>query len=533
MNDLNETNNDIAAARQLIENLIAEISASSLGQDTRLIETHISWVILSGEYAYKIKKPVDLGFLNFSTLSRRKHFCTEELRLNRRFAPMLYLDRVSIGGSQAKPIIDHEPAIEWAVRMRRFPDDAGLDTQVITNGVSVDDMRTFGEVLARIHAEADANGESQFGSLDAIQQPALDNFTSIERDCADNAAVREVVERLRSWTLEASEVLAPVFEQRLTDDHIRECHGDLHLGNMVHLGDQIVAFDCLEFDPALRWIDVISDVGFLYMDLLRVGRADLAHTFLSRYLETSNDYAGLKTLAFYATYRALVRAKTTAVRLAQRDSDHDASEVSAYLTLAERLATPNNRPLLVICHGLSGSGKTHVSDGLIARLPAIRIRSDIVRKRLHRIAELETSESAMNAGIYDVKTSEKTYAQLAEAAGHGLRAGINVIVDATCLRREDRECLLREADAANGVAVLLHCEANLATLEARIRARHLRGADASEADVEVLHRQIASQEPLSSAERNRTVSVDTTRKMDSEEVTSRIRALALSSDDVH
>jgi predicted kinase len=229
----------------------------------------------------------------------------------------------------------------------------------------------------------------------------------------------------------------------------------------------------------------------------------------------------------------LVRAKTTAVRLAQRDSDPDGSEVSAYLTLAERLATPNNRPLLVICHGLSGSGKTHVSDGLIARLPAIRIRSDIVRKQLHGMAELETSESAMNTGIYDVESSEKTYAQLAEAAGYGLRAGINVIVDATCLRHGDRECLLREADAANGVAVLLHCEANLATLAARIRARHARGADASEADVEVLHRQIASQEPLSSAEQNRTVSVDTTRKMDNEEVTSRIRALALSSDDIH
>ena len=528
----NETKNG-NAARELIRSLTAPNGASPFGNETRLIETHISWVILTGDYAYKIKKPVDLGFLDFSTPDRRRHFCDEELRLNRRFAPSLYLDVVPIGGTPTAPIIDQEPAIEWAVRMRRFPDEAGLDLQVESDTVTTDDMQQFGALLARIHAQAEASIEARFGSLDAIQQPALDNFTSIERDCANNIKAREDLSRLRSWTLQACAALAPLFAQRLADGRIRECHGDLHLGNIVHLGDQIVAFDCLEFDPALRWIDVVSDVGFLYMDLLRVGRADLACAFLSRYLEASDDYAGLTTLPFYAVYRALVRAKTTALRIAQKNTDMEASEVVAYLTLGKQLAFPTERPVLIICHGLSGSGKTHLSDSLIAAIPAIRVRSDIVRKRLHGMAELETSYAAMNAGIYDAASTRETYAQLAADAGFGLRAGINVIVDATCLRSADRQCLVRAAEGAKAATVFLSCEADPVTLEERIRARHARGVDASEADVAVLRGQQAAQEPLSSEELERTVRIDTTRKMDSASIATEIRALALSPGSVH
>jgi len=523
----------MAASRALLANLIGASGHSPLGDDVRLIETHISWVVLAGDYAYKIKKPVDLGFLDFSTLSRRRHFCEEELRLNRRFAPSLYLDVVAIGGTPEQPLIGHEPALEWAVRMHRFADSAGLDTQVMHDTVTADDMQHFAAMLARIHAEADVSADAHFGSLEAIRQPALDNFSSIERDCADAMDVQNALPRLRSWTLQACVALTPEFAARRTDGRIRECHGDLHLGNIVHLGDQIVAFDCLEFDPALRWIDVISDVGFLYMDLLRVARADLAHAFLSHYLEASNDYAGLVTLPFYASYRALVRAKTTAVRIAQQESDHDWTEIADYLSLAEQITTPTRRPLLLICHGLSGSGKTHVSDTLITALPAIRIRSDVVRKHLHGMDELETSQSGTDRGIYDIDSSRKTYARLAVVAEYGLRAGINVIIDATCLRRSDRENLVNAADATQAGVVFLHCEADPATLEARVRARHARGADASEADVAVLRRQQASQEPLSSAELERTVTVDTTRKMDRTNIAARIRTLALSSDAHH
>jgi len=485
-----------------------------------MIETHISWVILAGDYAYKIKKPVDLGFLDFSTLELRRHFCAEELRLNRRFAPSLYLDVVAIGGSEAHPVIGQEPAIEWAVRMHRFPADAGLDRQVPEGRVSAHDLHQFGETLALIHTRADVSSDPAYGTPASIMGPALDNFTSIERDCLDDPRIRAGAAELRDWTMRAGEALAPLFDERARAGRIRECHGDLHLGNIVRVDDACMAFDCLEFDPALRWIDVISDVGFLVMDLWRVGRADFACAFLNRYLEVSNDYPGLATLPFYGVYRALVRAKTTAVRIAQQrreradGPDHDLAAVEAYLEVAGRIARPPAAPVLVICHGLSGSGKTWVSDGLIAELPAIRVRSDVVRKHLHGLEELEHGGAGLNVGMYGKDATAATYEQVAANAAAGLRAGMNVIVDATFLRRAARQRLLEVADAAGAAGMILHCEASRAALEARIRARQAGAADASEADIDVLREQLRSEEPLTAAETDRTVVVDTEREVD-------------------
>jgi len=502
---------------ELIRNLLKAAAYPHDATAPDLIETHISWVILAGEFAYKIKKPVDLDFLDFSTLDLRRHFCAEELRLNRRFAPSLYLDVVAIGGSPASPIIGQEPAIEWAVRMRRFPADAGLDQQLAQDRIAASDLHRFGAWLARLHARAAVSPDPAYGTLESIIGPALDNFISVERDCHEVEQIGARVTALRDWTVRAGEALAPVFAERVADGRIRECHGDLHVGNIVRLDDACVAFDCLEFDPALRWIDVISDVGFLVMDLQRCGRADLACTFLNRYLEISHDYSGLATLPFYAVYRALVRAKTTAARVAQQGPERrqqDFAPIVDYLALAARIAHPAAAPLLVITHGLSGSGKTWVSDGLIAELPAIRVRSDVVRKHLHGLGEHEHSDAGLNVGIYADAATVQTYDQLAANAALGLRAGMHVIVDATCLRRADRQRLAEVADAAGAPWMILHCEARREVLEARIRARQAQAADASEADIRVLHDQLRNAEPLSAAELRRAVVVDTERDVD-------------------
>lgn len=487
-----------------------------------LIETHISWVILAGPFAYKIKKPVDLGFLDFSTLELRRHFCDEELRLNRRFAPAIYLDVMPIGGSPSRPRIDAEPAIEWAVRMRRFSADAGLDHRVPANRVTADDLRDFGEALALIHANASISDDPAHGSFESIVEPAMDNFASLERECGDAPAITGPADRLKNWTVAEGESLRPLFEQRVGQGHIRECHGDLHLGNIVYIDDACVAFDCLEFNPAFRWIDVISDVGFLVMDLLHFGRAELACAFLNRYLEVSGDYAGVATLPFYGTYRALVRAKTSAVRIAQQGPGHDLSDIAAYLDVGSRIAYPQSTPVLIICHGLSGSGKTWVSDRLIPAFPAIRIRSDIVRKQLHGFGELERSGAELNRGLYAPDATLATYARLAAFAEIGLRAGLNVIVDATFLRGADRDRLIAVGDACDAACAILHCVARPAVLEARVRDRHAAGADASEADLAVLHTQQDAQEPLEESEQERAVIVDTDREIDFTEL---VRAL--------
>jgi len=477
-------------------------------QHIEMLETHISWIILTGEVAYKIKKPLDLGFLNFSTLDLRRYYCNEEVRLNRRFAPGLYRDVVPIGGTPEHPKIGTEPAIEWAVRMHQFPADAGLDHQVAARSVSVADMRRLGETVAAAHGAADVATDNGYGSLNSIRSPARDNFISLAADCAKTDLL-DAIATLRQWTEHETARLEPVFVSRLMAGHIRECHGDLHVGNIVRLSDEYVPFDCLEFDPALRWIDVISDVAFLVMDLLHLERADLAFVFLNRYLEVTGDYTGLAVLPYYIVYRAAVRAKITAVRRRQENPDTDPASVTAYLQLASRIATPKRKALLIVCHGVSGSGKTWLSEKLIPVLAAIRLRSDIVRKKLHGLTELARSDADVNEGLYARDATRRTYAQIAEFAKLALDERLNVIIDATCLQRADRHAFRDIAATAGASFVIVHCDARRPVLEERICRRECGGTDASEANLAVLKYQLARQEPLDRYELAYSVRVDT------------------------
>ncbi|MGI9344625.1 MAG: AAA family ATPase [Gammaproteobacteria bacterium] len=524
MSDLNEVRTEAAAAT--IHGLLSILDDETDDASPALIETHISWVILAGEFAYKIKKPVDLGFLDFSTLELREHLCREELRLNRRFAPSLYLDVVPIGGSTDAPDIGATPAIEWAVKMRRFPADAELDHRVNAGLVAAEALRHFGGEIAAIHADAEISEDTTRGSNAAVSGPALDNFATLERELARDPDLRASLDTLRTWTTTATDALAPTFDERLAAGRIRECHGDLHLGNIVQIDSHCIAFDCLEFNPELRWIDVISDVGFLTMDLFRVDRPDLACEFLNRYLEVSQDYAGLAVLPYYVVYRAMVRAKTTALRLEQQHDRAFGNALEPYVRIARRASAPP-ATVLTVCHGLSGSGKTWLSDRLIGACPAIRIRSDLVRKHLHGLGELERSDSGIDTGIYAAEASARTYAALATHAALGLRAGFDVIVDATCLRRDDRQQLLAAGRAAGARTVLLHCTADRDTLAARIRRRESAATDASEAGLAVLDRQLQAQEPLSTAELSHTVVVDTTTDMDIAAIANKLREGAL------
>jgi uncharacterized protein len=402
--------------------------------EVRVVETHISWVFLTGKHAYKVKKPVKLPFVDFSTLERRHALCEEEIRLNRRLAPELYLGVVPIGGTAAAPRIGRRPAFEYAIKMRQFPDDARLDRRLEAHALPTSALLDFAAALADFHhglPPIDAPYDSATATLRTIAA----NFAELAPALQD--ADRARLAAVQTWTERASRAVGPVLARRAAAGAHRECHGDLHLENLLLTGDRIVAFDALEFDPKLREIDVASEAAFLVMDLLAQRRADLAYGFLNRYLEAGGDYHGLVVLRLYLVHRALVRAKVRALKAAQKAAEAGRDALEPYLELAARLVEPR-RPLLAITHGLSGSGKTHVTDALIGRLPAVRVRSDIERKRLHGLGGEARTRSAVGGGVYAARATELTYARLADAAAAAVAGGFDVIADATFLHRAER-----------------------------------------------------------------------------------------------
>jgi aminoglycoside phosphotransferase family enzyme/predicted kinase len=467
----------------------------------QLVETHVSWVFLTGRHAYKVKKPVKLPFVDFSTLALRHRYCREELRVNRRLARELYLGIVPIGGSPAAPRIGRKPAFEYAVKMREFASSARLDRRLQDKGLPPAALARFGARLAEFHRQLPPIRNVTGAEAGAA---ALRNLREVERSLGRD--YRHELTTLRAWTEGRCASLTDSFAQRAAAGAHRECHGDLHLQNLLWSRGAIEAFDALEFDRALRDIDVISEAAFLAMDLHAHGRVDLGYEFLNRYLESSGDYAGVDVLPFYLVYRALVRAKVAAIKRTQtgaRDQDH-----TRYLKTALELAA-DRRPLLVITHGLSGSGKTHVTDGLVGPLHALRARSDIERKRLHGLDAAARTGSAVGAGLYAATATRRTYAELAVIADRLLRNGQTALIDATFLRRNER-LEFRQIAAANAAPfAILDCRASPRELRRRIAARNRAGHDPSEADFAVLEDQLRRHEPLDRAERRAAVTVDT------------------------
>jgi aminoglycoside phosphotransferase family enzyme/gluconate kinase len=478
-----------------------------------LVETHISWVLLAGEYAYKIKKPVDLGFLDFSTLPKRRHFCEEELRLNRRLAPQIYLGVVPITGTIAAPRIGAagEP-IEYAVKMRRFAQEAQLDRVLGRGELKPQHIDALADELARFHGEiAVAAPGTPFGEPDAVYAPMHENFEQI-RPRVD-AALHAPLVRLEQWTQAAHKRLASVLAARKRDRFIRECHGDAHLANMALLDSKVVLFDCLEFNENLRWIDIMSELAFAVMDLDDRGRPDFGWRLLNRYLEQTGDYAGLGLLRFYQVYRALVRAKVAAIRLSQpglrgEDRARAVGEYQGYMELAERYTQPRATPLL-ITHGVSGSGKSTVAQMLLESYGAVRVRSDVERKRLAGLHPMARSESELDSGLYSADLSRQTYARLGELARIVIGSGLPVIVDATFLRRVQRDAMRALATSLEVPFVILDTTAPDDVLRARVRVRRELGHDVSEATAVVLERQLATRELLGAEERARSVRIET------------------------
>jgi aminoglycoside phosphotransferase family enzyme/predicted kinase len=478
-----------------------------------LIETHISRVFLAGDYAYKVKKPVALGFLDFSTLELRRHYCEEELRLNRRTAPGLYLGVVPIteGPGGVRVGGEGEP-VEYALEMRRFPQEALADSLALRGGLGAPQIDAIAAAVAAFHAgiaKVPAGGEH--GSPDSVAAPALANFEQLAPLVAD-AGERKALGELRVWTEREGARLREVFGERKRGGFVRECHGDLHLGNIAFLEGKPVLFDCIEFDPALRWIDVMNEAAFLVMDLLEHRLDAAAWRFLNAYLEATGDYSGVRVLRYYLVYRAMVRAKIARIRESQPGSAEARGrahrEFGVYLALAAELAA-SARPALVAMHGLSGSGKTTVAQRILEALGAVRVRSDIERKRLHGLPAGARTRSEVQDGIYAAESTRLTYDRLKNVANDVVQSGYCVIVDAAFLKRAERDAFRALARNARVPFLIASCEAPAGTLRERVAAREKAAKDASEAGIAVLERQLATHEPLGEDEVACAVRVET------------------------
>ena len=493
------------------ETLIAVLQGK-LGQPVEMVETHISWVLLAGGYAYKIKKAADLGFLDFSTLEKRRFYCAEELRLNRRLAPDLYLEVVSIAGSAEHPVLNGPgPALEYAVKMRRFPQSCLLDQVLLRGELTPETIDAIARSIADFHGRtAIADNQSPFGTPERTHLPVAENFAQIRPRLREKEDLIRLDE-LERWSEREYQARIDALAARKARGLIRECHGDLHLGNMVLLDGEAVPFDCIEFSDNLRWIDVISEAAFLSMDLQDRGRPDLARRFLNAYLEQTGDYAGLEVLRYYLVYRAMVRAKVACIRAGQeRLSAGHWTQYRNHIELAADFTRPL-QPFLAITHGLSGSGKTTLTQSLLEATSLFRVRSDVERKRLYGLKPEARSGAGTGASIYSREANEHTYRRLAEVARGIVRSGFSAIVDAAFLKRRERTIFRELAQELSVPFVILDVTAPENLLRERVKQRMQHGRDASEADLAVLENQLRNSESLDDNELTVTIGVDTER----------------------
>ena len=475
----------------------------------RLLETHISYVLLTGNYAYKIKKAVNFGFLDFSRLDQRRFYCEEELRLNRRLVPQLYLEVVPISDTNAGPRIgDEGEPTEYAVKMLEFPQDALLDRRLSAGNLSPDAIDALAERVADFHVQVAKTGARNDYGSPATVWPTVANTLSQLRAAVGSTFDNTLLDKLETWSRSEYGRLGDFFVARHREGFVRECHGDLHLGNIAWIQGAPQIFDCIEFNPNLRWIDVMSEVAFLCMDLQERGRPDYAHRFLNRYLEVIGDYAGVRCLSFYQVYRALVRAMVASIRAAQEEAGGaQAAVCTQYLGCASRSCLPKVRQLLLM-HGMSGTGKTWVSQAVLERTGALRLRSDIERKRLCGLPALARTGSTVDGGLYDEEATQATYRRLRQLAQLVLEAGFPVVVDAASLKFWQREMFRSLARTLNVPFRILSCHAAEPLLRQRLRAREQAGSDASEAGIAILAHQIESSEPLSADELEEVIRID-------------------------
>jgi aminoglycoside phosphotransferase family enzyme/predicted kinase len=472
----------------------------------QLIETHISWLVLTGEFAYKIKRPVRFDFLDYSTLELRRQQCQRELEIGRRYAPEIYLEVVPIrAAAEGLAVGGCEGAIvEYAVKMRQFDQGCLLERQLRAGQVPTCEMNLLAEQLARYHADAAQIEMSPGDATARSAEPAEENFEYLLKHLADSDQ-REPIRRLAAWSSQQAEVLADWFATRAASGAIRECHGDLHLNNVLRIEGRYLAFDPIEFNDRLSHIDSMNDVAFLMMELREHGYPTHSRRLINHYVESLDDYVGLRGLPFFLVYRAMVRAKVDLIRREQTHASRAESlspDGWRYVEYAQHIVD-RPAPALWITHGLSGSGKSTVALRLVDQFGLFRVRSDVIRKQLMGIAPLAKTPESRLSETYSSDITAQVYEQMGIRCEQVIAGGYGAIADATFLKRAQREAFAESARRLGVPLRIVDCSAPVAELERRLAAR---GPDPSDANLAVLRHQIDTAEPLTLEERSQVVS---------------------------
>ncbi|MFQ4134952.1 AAA family ATPase [Nodosilinea sp. PGN35] len=471
----------------------------------RLLQTHVSYVLLTGDYAYKVKKPVNFGFLDYSTLEKRRHFCQEELRLNQRGAGPLYLEVVTIGQAADSYQLGSGTPVEYAVKMVQFPQDTLLSALYDRGELTDSLMQDLAVAVADFHRGAETNDHIRsFGTVEQIRQAFDENYEQT-LGYIGGPQTQAQFDETKAYTDQFFVAHADLFERRMAQNWIRACHGDLHLNNICRWRDQLYLFDCIEFNEPFRYVDVMYDVGFVVMDLLSKDCAALATVFLNHYIERTGDWEGVQLLPLYISRQAYVRAKVTSFLLGDPSVDEatkrKATETAAgYYRLAWSVCQPR-RGAVYFMAGLSGSGKSTTARQLAGQIQAIHLRSDAVRKHLAGVPLDQRGDDS----LYTPAMTERTYDRLLTLGIALAQAGYPVILDAKYDRNRLRQSAIERVQAVALPLSILHCTAPPEVLEQRVRDR---AGDIADATVTVLHRQ--HMEPFTEVEQPLVQTIDTT-----------------------
>jgi len=487
-NSSTETITDkLAGQEQLLPFLLNPNSYPHRPRAVRLIQTHASFIFIASPLVYKVKKPVNFGFLNFSTLEKRRHFCEREVALNRRLSPKVYLGVVPISTRNGRFIFgEGDKVVEYAVQMRKLSERHFLDRLVERDEVVPGDLNRVVQVLKQFYEAQHPTEEIEsWGRIEQLRISTDENFRQT-KEFIGHTVSRPAFDTIRSYTDRFYARHPRLFASRIKERRIRDCHGDLHLEHIHVTPRALQIYDCIEFNDRFRYVDVANDAAFLAMDLDYEGRADLARYFATQMASALNDEGMPRLMDFYKCYRAYVRGKVESLHSVAHAAPEEERQASAeraqrYFRLALQYAVAGSQPMVLAVMGRIASGKSTLAHALGAELGWEVYSSDYLRKKMAGFPLYERSSAAARKRLYSTAMTEKTYDKLLATAESQLAKGRSVILDATFARREHRE-LLAERFGKRGIAWrVLEVQASNVAVKRRLRVREAKPDEVSDA----------------------------------------------------